>query len=403
MKKTVFLFTVFLMSSALAIGFQTDKTTYGKQETIKISGNCEGNVPEKLVATTSGLTAFSTDVECRQDKTFEFNYETSFLDRAGDWKITLNSRNEQVEKTISINEKREAGFFLVRFLSPTEGKYQKNQKLVISVEIIDSGRQLNNAQVIAWGLKGEKLKFTNNNSGQYTLEYIIPYDSNTGDWTLEVLAQAKKDEETFGGIGKLNLKIEDAPIILAVNEPKVSSFEQGDTINFNVTATYADKTALENGKVFLIINNTQTEFEQVSLENFSLAYTIPANLSGAVEIEIKAVDDSQNTGFERQNLVVGCSLTCLIRQYGLITAAITVISIALARIFYSQLNTKGKRKKLEKEKEKINNLIKDLQKEYFIKGVMPANSYKKNISEYKSRLLQIEQELQEIIRKEKTE
>lgn len=403
MKKMALLFVVFFAASALAIGFQTDKTGYQKLEAIKISGSCTQGVPAKLFATSGRLQIFSIDIECKENGSFETQYQTSFLDHSGEWALELNSSSEKTAKTISVNEIREAGFYIVRFQSPTEGTYQRNQALVFSVEVIDAGTRISDAAVVAWGAKGEKIQFKNNGNGQYVLEYKIPLDAPIGDWKPEVRSQAKKGEGMFGGIGKLNLQIEPATILVEINEPKVSSFEQGDKINFGITAKYADGSPLSSPVVSLTAGETAKNFEQITLDNFKADYTVPPNASGASEIQVTAKDFAENTGAAAVKIVVSCSATCLIRQYGLMAAAIILVTAALARIFYKNMSLKGKKEQLKKEEEKINNLIKDLQKDYFTKGVMPADSYKKNLSEYKSRSVQIEQELLELKRKEQAE
>ncbi|MBI2598271.1 MAG: hypothetical protein HYW50_03685 [Candidatus Diapherotrites archaeon] len=403
MKKTVLLALLFFSANAFSIGFETDKSVYEKLETVMVSGNCFGTGAETISAVSDSFEIFSKPVECKQDKTFDFEYKTSFLDHSGEWVLTFFSQKEQATKTIFVKEKREAGFFLVRFLSPTEGRYQRNQKIILSVEVIDAGTRIADSQVVGWGAKGEKLVFQNNSTGQYVLEYIIPLDSPAKDWRLEVLAQAKKGENFFGGIGQLGLSVEPAPIILEVLEPKVSSFEQGEKIDFDVIVKYASGEPIKEGQVFLQIGENTQNLEQITLENFKGEYSIPSGASGALEIELKAVDFAQNSGIQKIKVVVGCSVTCIVRQYGLIAVAAVLIGFALTRIVLMHYGFKGRRKRLEKEKEKFENIIRDLQKEYFTKGVMPASSYKKNLSEYKSRLLQVEQELSDLKRKEQVE
>ena len=143
--------------------------------------------------------------------------------------------------------------------------------------------------------------------------------------------------------------------------------------------------------------------EQSTLENYKGVFKVPASLFGAVELEVSAIDFTQNEGLKTIKMVIGCSVTCLINQYGLFVAAFVLIVAAVGRIFYSHISYKGKLEKLQKEKEKINRLIKDRQREYFTKGIMPAKSYKKNLSEYKTRLIQTEQEIMELKRKEEEE
>ena len=51
---------------------------------------------------------------------------------------------------------------------------------------------------------------------------------------------------------------------------------------------------------------------------------------------------------------------------------------------------------LKKEREKTLQLIKNLQEDYFGKGVMPTASYKSNLATYKARLIQVEEQLRQM-------
>ena len=229
MKKLVLLFLIFFATSAFAIGFDLSKTVFEKQDLITISGSCEQTATTKLTAVSDGLEIFASAIECKEGL-FDFEYQTSFLDHSGEWVLTLSAKKEELSKTIFVKEKREGGFFLVRFLSPVSGQYQRNYALVITVEITDSGNFVTDARVVTWGANGEKLEFQNNGSGLYVLEYVIPLNAPRGEWDLEVLAQSEKTGEFFGGIGNLELQIESAPIKIEIIEPRVSSFEQGNEI-----------------------------------------------------------------------------------------------------------------------------------------------------------------------------
>jgi len=399
MKRLVLLFLFFFITGVFAIGFETDKTVFEKQELIKISGSCENVGSTDITAIADGIAIFSSPIECK-DGSFDFEYQTSFLDHSGEWEIILSSLNEQISKTIFVKEKREGGFFLVRFLSPASGQYQKNQNIIISVEITDAGSFVTDAQVVTWGALGEKLEFQNNSDGIYILEYTIPLESEIKEWNLEVLAQSLKGSEFFGGIGNLVLQIESAPIIIEVIEPNVASFEQGERINFIVRATYPNNEPLKDGQVFIKFDGRIVNLEQITLEEFRGTFDVPSNILGAIEAEVNAIDSANNSGVKTLKMVIGCSITCFVRQYGLILAAFVIVILALGHIFYTHLSFKNKNERIKKERDKINSLIKDLQKDYFTKGVMPTASYKKNLSEYKSRLIQIEQEINELQKKE---
>lgn len=402
MKKIVLLFLLFFASSAFAIGFDLEKTVYEKQETIIISGICEQTITTRISAISDELEIFSSPIDCKEGS-FVYEYPTSFLDHSGEWLITLTAKKEEISKEIFVKEKREGGFFLIRFLSPASGQYQRNQDLVFSVEVTDSGNFVTGAKVVTWGAKGEKLEFQNNGSGLYVLEYTVPLDAPRKEWKLEVLAQAEKTNGFFGGIGNLDLQIESAPIIIDVIEPNVSSFEQGDEISFDIKVTYLSGKPLENATVFIELENNVLNLDQITLENYKGILKVPTNIFGAVDLQVNVTDSALNESVKTIKLVIGCSITCLIKQYGLFVAAIVLVALAIGRLFYSRLSFKGKLDKLQKEKMKINELIKDLQKDYFTKGIMPSSSYKKNLSEYKTRLIEVEQEIMGLKKKEESE
>ena len=115
MKKLVFLALIFFAASGMAIGIQTDKSVYTKEDVIKISGSCETQVTISTIAE-QGQTAFLETVQCIEG-TFTYDYQTSFLDPTGGWTISASSEDQKASKEIFVKEKREAGFLLVNFLS----------------------------------------------------------------------------------------------------------------------------------------------------------------------------------------------------------------------------------------------------------------------------------------------
>src|SRR3989344_427106 len=380
-----------LASDAIALTILTDKLSYVKGDVIAISGACSAGNQNLVIGLNGEKKIFEEDIECSEEEEFSFDYQSSFLDPEGNWELRLSTPEESAKINVVVENKREAGFYFIKVLNPTIGKYSRAEKLDFSVEVTDAGTLVADARVVLWGVKGERIEFRNSGSGVYNVEYTVLVDAPLGSWKVLLLAETVRGQERIGGRNnELEMVIEKAPISIDVLEPKTTTFELGTRIPVRINATYFNGSGLPEESIATArVDGKEITLSRISSSEF--AGMIEIEQSGSLEVEITVDDQSENITTKTLNLVAGCSVTCLITNYGLYIIAVVLVGLVAFQLFVGKVSYGSELSKLEKEKQKNLELIVSLQKEYFSKGVMPANSYKKNLAEYKARLAELEE------------
>jgi len=394
---------IILAGSAAAVSVQSDKIFVQRGQQISITGEC-GTQPGVSVKITSGTAKIlDTAAQCSAGL-FELPYASTFLDPVGKWTIAANDGTETSSTEILADDAREGGFFLVRFLSPAEGKYARTETISLTVEVTDSGRKVDDANVAFFDFEGNRIFLKGVGEGIYTADYEIPADAGVGKWSLEVFAQSTSSGVVAGGRNAIGLEIGEPPVKIQVIEPSVTSFEIGDEVKIKLAVTYFNGKSLGgDAKVSALAGDNRIELIQTAENTFEGKFTAQSTSTGALELLLEAEDGAGNKGTALQKLVVGCSITCLAKNYGVFVLLALVVIAAVVTVLYSKLSSRNQLGKLQAERQKTLDLVKSLQEDYFGKGVMPSSSYKKNLSDYKAKLSEIEQKIADLKSKKDSE
>lgn len=389
-----------LCISAYALTVNTDKTQYLKGEVIKISGDCKTELETKLTASLEEKIIFEEFINCSAGGSYIFEYATSYLDPAGNWLLVLSNKEERITKRAVVNPTSESAFYLIAFLSPTEGKYKRVEDIIISVRVTDAGIPVRDANLITWGPDGKKYYFENSGEGLYNLEYEIPYNGKLGDWELLVLAQSQRNGTFFGGVNSLTLELVKAPIAIEVVEPEIHSYELIQKIPIKLNISYFNgkpiKEEIDELSVVAIIGRKNIQLEKTEEGAYELLYEPEMSEIGSLVIRINALDDAGNDGVKVIDLVVTCSIACLLIKYGLYIIVFIVVLIIILSLFSSRIKYHLELRMLENEKKKTMDLIKSLQEEYFGGRVMPSKSYNRNLAQYKSRIAELDEKIKRL-------
>ena len=386
-----------LIMNAGAISISTAKTSIERGDVLSATGTCNQDLFTKVQVFSGEILLLESDVSCDSSGVFSFSYNTTFLDQTGKWALVVSDGAETSKVEVLVNDAREAGFFLLRFLSPTPGKYVRTETISLSVEVSDSGRKVDDANVAFFGFDGKRHFLKGVGSGVYTADYEIPADANLGSWGLEVFAESIGSDGRTGGRNKIPLQVDVPPIKIQIVEPSVTTFEFGEEVKLNIVTAYFNGKSLEgDASVTATINETKVKLIKTGENTYEGKFTAPSTQSGTLELLFEVEDGAGNKGTQVSKLVIGCSITCLAKNYGLFVLLAIIIIIAVGGFIFTKVNTSNQLGKFEEEKRKTLELIKSLQEDYFTKGVMPSSSYKKNLSDYKAKVAELEEKIAQL-------
>jgi hypothetical protein len=386
------LFFALFLCSASGLTVSADKGEYLKGETIIVSGECDADVEVRMLS--AKRMVFEGNAECR-DHAFELSYEIAFSDPAGAWNIAVSSGDRDETERVIVKPVRESQFFIITFLSPSREIYARGEDLNMSVRVTDAGEEVESASVFTWGALGEKMELAYLGEGIYFLHYSIPPDAPTGQWNVVVTAEKNAGERTFGGENSKILSIEKALIPIAFAKPAVKSVQAGETLEIEVKATYPNGSLLRSPSAALSFDGRTCEMHDNNNGFFACSLEVEAAQAGVRQILVEISDEFGNTGKSGMDITVGIGAASVL--LGILPAAVVLLAAAFAAWFFALPRMRQKRESrfLGKEGKELEAKIRKLQEDYFEKGSVGKE-------EYRRRIAGLEAELEEVKKKLKT-
>ncbi|MCR4335097.1 MAG: hypothetical protein NUV57_01015 [archaeon] len=398
MKKiAVIIAFLFLAGFSGALTLKSSQTNYEKGSEIILSGSCDLGKVHMLSAELGNKKIFDESVNCFSDGKFDFKYKISFLDPSGNWRIKLFTPENETEIIVIVKPIPESAFYRITFLSPAGVAFKRGETILLSVEIADSGKIVDGAQIVMYDVFGEKIDLKPEGNGIYDLNYGIPFNAPEEKWSLIVVAQKEENDKLYGGERLLEIEILPAIFSFQILEPVNQTYEQSDKIPIKVKATYSNGANLTQANIEIAelrVGEERIPFEINSNGELILAYEPKKTGNQLYKIYLK--DNAGNESEHKIELIVTCSATCLLKNYGLIVLVIILVSGVIVKLFYTKINYSVQLLSLKNEKAKTTELIKDLQREYFEKAVMPATSYKNNMATYKSKVIELDEKIRQM-------
>src|SRR3989339_677498 len=140
-----------LALDAGAISITAGKSLITRGEVLTANGACSPSLPTSVQVFAPEILLLESFVSCSETGTFDFSYNTTFLDPTGKWTLVVSDGSETSKTELLVDDAREAGFFFLRFLSPTPGKYVRTETISLSIEVTDSGEKVNDANLAFFG------------------------------------------------------------------------------------------------------------------------------------------------------------------------------------------------------------------------------------------------------------
>ena len=371
---------------ALSIGLVMEKGVYGKGETLSFTVNCplEGG-GEKANARISlenrVIAALSADVE---DGEASFSYTVSYLDPSGIWNLEAGCGGENTERDVKIEQVPSSAYYLIKFLSPT-GSVKRAEDVAVNVQVTDSGTVVSDANLAAWGLRGERLLFDNLGGGKYRAIYQVPHDAGLDAW--EIIVCAGRGGE--GGEGRSSAMVEKAPVYVEILEPTISSFEMSVPIDIVVRAAYFNGKPIKNATVIAAVNSRAIEMEDGGEGIYRAVFRPGMEDVGGLQIEVSATDNAGNYGSAEKGIVAVGWLGWFMRNFWWLVIASVIAAVLTFTRFRFLLGKSFETARLAGEKRKHEALLKKLQDDYYSGGDVKRETFDRRVSEYKTKLKDI--------------
>jgi len=387
----LFLFFVFVFYAGNALTIATDKEEYIKGEEIHASGNCDSD-KVKISLQNSERKVFEKEVNCL-DSSFELNYLITFLDPGGIWLLKAYSLGEEKTTRVRVKPSRESQFYLITFLSPSKESYLRTEDLNVRVRITDAGENLEGAAVFTWDVFGEKKQLIPMGKGLYSLPYQVPVDASIGNWKIVVTAEKIVEGERFGGEKSRFIAIENGWIKIELVKPKVKNFAVGSAAVIELKASYLNGKRPLNPIASLSFDGKTIEMAHAGDGIFIHSLALGKNDVGTKKINLLVKDEFGNSGESQIEIVVSEGPLFWIIEVGPYTIILFGIIVAILFFALSRVKKKKAKKRLEKQRQAVEEKIKKVQQDYFENGKISKRKYKQKIAELEATLSEIRQRL----------
>jgi len=369
----------------LVIG-STDKSSYVKNERVLISGSVKNARGEFVSGTASLLINNETVLLSVINGFFNASYLTNVIDPSGVWDLVFlygDSFNNtgRSDSSINITSPSEGTYYTVDITSPLRGAVNRGDRVTITSQVMLGSTLVSDAYVYALMPDGSKAELSGIDDGVYSSSVTISNDALIGNWNLDVIAS----KGSFSGVSRVKMYVSVTEIDLEVLSPTKTSFSLGDDVVIIVKASYPD-----GAPVLLPSINVSVGSDNVPLLNngdgvYSSVYSI--GQMSDFNILMKVTDESNNFANESVTILVsGTSPLYYFKSYpyiiwpligGLVFGGFLLASNLFRCKSLSGLNIK---------KDKIIELKKCMQDEYFNKKSMSRERYNELVCKYDSEL-----------------
>lgn len=408
-----------LLQPALADAtLAADKEAFVKGELMQLSGTT--TLPGSSVtvrATIGSAVVFEKAATAGADGTFAVPVPIQFAYPKGTWTLTATAESkgvkETAEATVEVALSSEAARYLVTFLSPAEGRYQRTESVEIAVSVSTAGAPVNGATARSWSPAGGELALDEVGGGVYSVNVPLGHDAPVGTWTIPVTVTGPADPDDpsqvlLGGDNDLTVSIEKTPLLVAFLDPRVTRFFIEEEVPIRVNVSYTGGHPVELTNVSVTINEAiEVDLTRGDDGTYTGAYVTTTKDEGVLSIAARARDDAGNAGDAATTVTVGGMMQWWLRQYAWFIGALTALALALC-LMSSKLRTiVYSRKGLENQYKDILAKHRKLQEDYFEKGIVDRKTFEKKTIEYetgaaklKGKLAKMEVDAEELVPKE---
>jgi hypothetical protein len=371
--------------------------SFEKGDKIVIKGNA--NVEVEVTAYNEERIVFSKKVPVEGNE-FYLEYETSFTDPKGEWKIVARDGLNTKEELVTVLETRESSFLSLVFLSPAPTTFRRTETIGVSVKVSDAGSPLSEANVYFWGADGEKINLLHKEDGIYSETYRIPENGISGPWNLTVVASHRKIGETIGGEGKIALYVEKSPLEIVLVDPVNKEFYFDKPMEIKVKVLYYDGSTMTDGNILVGLSQVKDygSFPMKSINDGLFTVSVPLMLFEnqilSVHFEVSDVygnSTNQIIGFEPRDY-----LFYLIKANILIIGVILIVGVGSAFLIFTKTKTHLDKKTLFAENKRLYALKKKNQKNYLVERSISRDDFDKRDAELDTQIRDVRNSMRKL-------
>lgn len=382
----------------LVVG-STDKQSYVKNERVLISGSVRNARGEFVSGSASLLINNETVLLSVINGFFNASYLTNVIDPSGVWDLIflyVDSFNNTGRSDLSINvtSPSEGTYYTVDITSPLRGAVNRGDRVTITSQVMLGSTLVSDAYVYALMPDGSKAELESIDDGVYSSSVTISNDALIGNWNLDVIAS----KGSFSGVSRVKMYVSVTEIDLEVLSPTKTSFSLGDDVAIIIKASYPDGTP-----VLLPSINVSVGSDNVTLLSngdgvYSSVYSI--GQMSDFNILMQVTDESDNFANESVTILVsGTSPLHYFKSYPYIVwPLVGGLAVGLVLCFLNVFKCKSL-SNLDVKKDKIIELKKCMQDEYFNKKSMSRERYNELVCKYDSELQAVNDKIMRVKKK----
>lgn len=331
------------------------------------------------------------------DGFFTFEYQSSLIDRLGEWKILVFGADEfqnsvLAEKKFVMREENAPAELFVHIINEVPALLRRGDELELFVEVRDDQNiTVENAQVFL-ELLTKRIPFQMTGNGRYAINTLISSNLPIGKQVFRIVATKKDANNSAEGEFLLIQEIGSAQLQVKLLEPTDLYYRVGDKIPVLIKVNYADQAPVVGANVRLRIQDEEWVLEPIEEGLYKTEVLLEEKHRGELSIFLKVNDELGNEAIAQKEITVaqGTALSSLLEN----PVLTLVILLGLAGIgffgfrsfstVFSRYDLEEKRKELIKQKEL-------LEKSYFEKASLDKEAYEKRFRENKDALDRVEE------------
>jgi len=386
--------------SGLELSLQTDNVSYEKGQYIRIFGNITNISDEISILDGVRITLQQGDwaryiTTTLQNNSYEYFYNISFGDPEGLWNITAEIQIEQGNtvrcyENVNVSLPSDIVRYKVVWFSPSnEAIYYRGSTFAISVFITEDDNSVTNASANCIMPSMQKAELPEIKQGYYSGSYFIPWDSQTGIWSLSVESTKGSGSSLVAGGSNVIIQIKSALLNLGVVEHSSDEYILGDAIEIKVRLRYPDGLGVENATVTAKIAGENLALDSEGGGIYSVNCTTAVTTVGSQIIEFSASDQFGNNASVTQIIYIVNKEKSEFPFYQILGFLCAIIIGSLVIIFIKKRFSSLRLKDIESEIEELQRLQNEATTKYYINGSISRETYDTLRKEHTQRLAEL--------------
>ncbi|MDD5148225.1 MAG: hypothetical protein PHH08_02055 [Candidatus ainarchaeum sp.] len=330
---------------------------------------------------------------------FKIVYPISLLNKLGVYTVIVsgidgNGNRAYFEKSFEVKEKVFVEKLSIKIEPLQKQSFVRGEEVPLVLAMVDdAGAAVEKAEVFVEAF-GEKTQFFEFEPGKYSAAITIPVAAAEGE-NMFVIYAAKKEGSVVvaetSGYG--TFLVEKTMPLIEARSPKDDTFKIGETVSFDILASYPDGSKVVEARAFVLIGAREIPLSQTEPGHFVGSYVFTEEDSGDQFVSIKVADFYGNVVSQEKKISVsGESFFYVLAKNALILVVAFVIAALV--IFFSLGAVLGRISIVSREKAVANAQakIRELQTNYFKKSLITREQYESEMQRLGDRLRKLKGE-----------